>query len=170
MTAREKILYSDSRKQNCALSPHQTTEAANWIRDRMAIEELLLNRYISTFQNYVWTDAHSAIYLMNAEVITLRKECADELSRRNSLHRTLIQACEALECTPPDSNGLGCAPLCEALNSITSEIPGRIMFDMAANLHKKLFPRVNDIDGDSPRMIAIMDALACARTYGRGAA
>ena len=57
----------------------------------------------------------------------------------------------------------------EKVSELTSEIPGHTMFDMAANLHKKLFPRVVVSDGDAPRMVAIMEALEAARSYGRKA-
>lgn len=76
MTAREMILNSAERGNALLLKSEQVAEAAAWIRDRMAIEEHLLNRYLGTFQNYEWTDAHSAIDLMHAEVLTLRKEMA----------------------------------------------------------------------------------------------
>lgn len=45
-------------------------------------------------------------------------------------------------------------------------LPGYEQFRMAAELHQKLFPRVASIDGDSPRMEAIMIALAEACAYG----
>ena len=89
MNAHEMILNSSERANGIAMTASQTHEAANWIRDRMAIEELLLSRYMGTFQNYEWTDARAAIDLMNAEVLTLRKEIASLTEDNNRLERSI---------------------------------------------------------------------------------
>lgn len=111
MNAREKVLYQADFGRAADLSVQQTAELRNWIVEQMAVEELILARYMGVFPNFVWTDARAAIDLMNAEIITTRKECADEQSRRKSLHAIITQVCDLFQCGTPDKDGLECAPL-----------------------------------------------------------